>query len=332
MNSPKDGKTKKRIAIPKSLVDEILYKSAKTCCTCRIPRLPVEVHHIDQNPSNNTYDNLVVLCRNCHSDAHSKSAMSKNLTPERLTYNKKQWEKDVAERAALAMTPGANLSQAVWTFTNHQRLPQILKARGIAFNNEIFNNLLERKIIDSFGIPYQSKKPESGLTTIYDYLEYLDGHRLHYMYCEAVDDLIKSCNPIELGAIWSRTEIKNLVSPGDICFCMRGFRFKRGEIKNNAEDREVYAIADGIEIRLLANTRHMFGSSALYDSFVGNRFVAILMLVKNIDIEGNRLVIRATPLAMGAGFVPDAYQCPYPLKYGWTKFHLPHRERKATNI
>ena len=30
------------------------------------------VHHIDENSDNNTYDNLIVLCHNCHSSYHNQ--------------------------------------------------------------------------------------------------------------------------------------------------------------------------------------------------------------------------------------------------------------------
>lgn len=311
---------KTRKAFPIKLENEVLYKSARTCCVCRIPRKPVEIHHIDQDPSNNVYENLVSICRNCHDEAHTTHTMSKNLTPARLKDAKEKWEKEVAERSSSAMTAKSNLSQAVWTFLNHQRLPHVMKAFGVTFEPSMHSFLLSRGAIDPIGIPIlKAKNSSNSLVTIYDRLEFDDSHRLHYLYSEAIDDLIEKSNPIELGAIWTRTEIKSLVSPGDICFCMRGFRFKRGEIHDQEEDRIVYAKAKGIEVRLMANTRHMFGSSALYDSFAGHRFAAILMMVKNVAIEDGVLVIRATPLAMGAGFVPSEYKSPYPLKYGWAQ-------------
>ncbi len=309
---------KTRKAFPVKLENKILYKSARTCCICRVPRKPVEIHHIDQDPSNNVENNLVAICRNCHDEAHTTHTMSKNLTSKRLEDSKIKWEKEVAYRSASAMTSKSNLAQAVWTYLNHQRLPHVMKVFGVSFESEMCLFLQSRGVIDTVGIPVFSKKNSTKrLITIYDRLEYDDSHRLHYLYSEAIDDLIETSKPIELGAIWTKTEIKNLVSPGNICFCMRGFRFRRGEVDNNEEDRTVYARAKGIEIRLMANTRHMFGSSALYDSFVGNRFAAILMMVKNISNEKGILIISATPLAMGAGFVSDYYNTPYLMKYGW---------------
>ncbi|XVO86527.1 HNH endonuclease signature motif containing protein [Pseudomonas palleroniana] len=306
---------KTRKPFSKKIENILLYKSARTCCVCRVPKRPVEIHHIDEDPSNNNEENLVVICANCHDEAHTIHKLSKNLTPERLRDTKKKWEDEVSKRASHAMTSQANLNQAVWTYINHQRLPQIMKAHGIKFDETLHSILIATGVTDKIGIPILKKKKESRfLTTIYDRLEYDEAHRLHHMYCEAIDDLIEASNPIELGAIWSKTEIKDLIAPGTICFCMRGFRFQRGDTIENEEDRVIYAKAKNIEIRFSANTRHMFGSSALYDSFVGHRFIAALIIVKNVDTEDGVLVIRATPLAMGAGFVTSAYDTPYAMK------------------
>lgn len=54
-----------------------------------------------------------------------------------------------------------------------------------------------------------------------------------------------------------------------------------------------------IKIELMANTRHMFGSSALYDSFSGRRTIAALFFVKSIDREDDLLIIRGTPSGDG---------------------------------
>ena len=312
---------KRKEDISTKLVNIVLYKSARTCCVCRIPGNPVEIHHINFNSSNNVESNLVAICRNCHDEAHRPHTMSRSLSPGRLKDTKKKWEKEVEIRSSVAMTSKANLSQAVWTFINHQRLPQVMKAFRVDFESKRVSFLEARGVVDSVGLPIFSKPspPSKTHVTIYDRMDWDDSQQLHYLYSEAIDDLIEASHPIEIGAIWSKTEIKDIVSPGDICFCMRGFRFRSGENHNQEEDRLVYASARGVKIRLFANTRHMYGSSALYDSFSGHRFAAVLMMVKNITNEDGFLVIRATPLAMGAGFVPSFYKTPYPLKYGWAK-------------
>lgn len=58
-----------RLPIPDDLAPKVMFASDRTCCVCREPRRKAKIHHIDQDPSNNTFDNLAVLCDDCHSDA-----------------------------------------------------------------------------------------------------------------------------------------------------------------------------------------------------------------------------------------------------------------------
>ncbi len=111
-----------------------------------------------------------------------------------------------------------------------------------------------------------------------------------------------------------------MINHGDIIFCLKGFYFKTTNIYEKEEDRLVYSHSKGIELRFSINTRHMYGNSSLYNTFTGHRFVACLLLVKNIGSENKKLVLDCTPIALGAGFVPNEYKTPYKLKYGWNTF------------
>ncbi|WP_409268704.1 HNH endonuclease signature motif containing protein [Massilia sp. BHUDP2] len=316
-----------RHPVSNALRFEVLYEAARTCCVCRIPGLPVEIHHIDQDPSNNSIDNLVVICRNCHDEAHTKHSMSQNLTASQLKHAKKKWGNEVSRRSASAMLPGSNLRQAMWTYINHEKLPRLMKSHNVKFDSWAFENLYERKLIDKNGVPiFQREAPGSWLATIYDRFAWDASQQIHNMYMTAVDDLILATNPLELGALWSRTGFKNLVKPGSLCFAIRGFKFRSAEVIDREENRLVHARANGIEVRFYANTRHMFGSSALHTNFVGSSFAAVLLLAKRIEIEEGKLVLHATPMAMGAGFLPSAYQSPHKLRYGWASNQRAERD------
>lgn len=315
---------KVRQVIPRALEATLLYKSAKACCVCRTPGLPIQIHHIDQNPSNNIEINLVVLCANCHDDAHTKRNLSKNLTPSRLLQFKKRWEADVLSRSSRAMLPSSNLSQAMWTFVNHQKIIPVMNSYGVKFDTEKLKLLISMGVVDKTGIPIfrlpkKSPRYPGELLTIYDRFDWDDSMRLHDLYIDAVDRIILKANPIELGAAWTKTDIRSIIQPGSICFCMRGHIFKRGQLIDGEEDRLAYARSKNIEIQFHAHTRHMYGTSALYGNFVGSKFTASLIHVKEIISENGDLIVRATPLSMGAGFVSSAYDSPRPLRYGWAR-------------
>ena len=80
---------KTRTPIPEDLKSDILSKSNNRCCICQTPF--IHFHHIDEDPSNNIFDNIAPLCPNCHSQAHSHSALTVNLTPSRLKAVRDRW-------------------------------------------------------------------------------------------------------------------------------------------------------------------------------------------------------------------------------------------------
>lgn len=99
---------KNRVDVPESTLAELLSRSNNRCCVCQTPF--VVVHHVDNDPSNNDADNLAPLCPNCHSQAHSKGGMHRNLTQDRIKRMRDIWysycdqrqETDAAEPRAVA--------------------------------------------------------------------------------------------------------------------------------------------------------------------------------------------------------------------------------------
>jgi len=69
-----------RVKISTGLSDVLLFECNRTCCVCETPGKTIQIHHIDEASSNNNYDNLIVLCLECHSDAHTEKAFGRNWT------------------------------------------------------------------------------------------------------------------------------------------------------------------------------------------------------------------------------------------------------------
>lgn len=90
---------KERRPIPGALKDKLMAASRHTCCICHAQRLPVEKHHINGNPADNAWDNLAVLCRNCHGLVTAKGNLGSNYAPGEVLRYKKLWEKRCAEAA-----------------------------------------------------------------------------------------------------------------------------------------------------------------------------------------------------------------------------------------
>lgn len=62
-NSKSNGK--RRTPIKQSVKREIFERAGNSCQHCG-HTFGLEIHHIDENPSNNSKENLVILCANCH--------------------------------------------------------------------------------------------------------------------------------------------------------------------------------------------------------------------------------------------------------------------------
>ena len=86
------------------LFNQVLFESDRTCCVCRFPDRPVQIHHIDGNHDNNERSNLAVVCDICHKEAHTKVPFSQNLNPELVRLYDKSWRSICATR----LLPGSD--------------------------------------------------------------------------------------------------------------------------------------------------------------------------------------------------------------------------------
>ena len=83
--------TERRSRLPKKLSNKLLVEANHTCTICGRPG--VQIHHIDGNSSNNSEDNLIVLCLKHHDEAERSKAgrgLSANLTPDQLREYKRR--------------------------------------------------------------------------------------------------------------------------------------------------------------------------------------------------------------------------------------------------
>jgi hypothetical protein len=89
--------SKSRPSIPDEILDNLLYKSRRTCCICREKEKSIIIHHLIEwhESRSHSEDNLVVLCLYHHDEAHTKKELSLNLTPERIKNAKIKWEAEI---------------------------------------------------------------------------------------------------------------------------------------------------------------------------------------------------------------------------------------------
>jgi len=73
----------RRPKVPHSVRVEVLVANRHTCCRCRREKA-VQLHHIDNNPRNNSSDNLAVLCLDCHSRVTGTEGLGTRFSPEEV--------------------------------------------------------------------------------------------------------------------------------------------------------------------------------------------------------------------------------------------------------
>jgi len=67
------------VNIPPNHYKKLARKNLRwECWTCGTKR-NLEIHHIDGNHENNTLDNLMVLCRNCHIRRHRRMRLDEKV-------------------------------------------------------------------------------------------------------------------------------------------------------------------------------------------------------------------------------------------------------------
>jgi hypothetical protein len=84
----------KRKKIPTNTLQRLVEECDWKCCVCWDYRKesPVVIHHIERHSStsDDSYENLVILCLNHHATAHSKWEISRHPLPPELIRAKKR--------------------------------------------------------------------------------------------------------------------------------------------------------------------------------------------------------------------------------------------------
>lgn len=89
---------KERIPIPADVAAELEYRADRTCCVCREPRRPTQIHHIDDDPSNNNPENLAVLCLDHHHETQVSGGFARKLDAAQVRRYRDEWHRVVEDR------------------------------------------------------------------------------------------------------------------------------------------------------------------------------------------------------------------------------------------
>jgi hypothetical protein len=79
-----------------------MFSSDRTCCICRERGKATQIHHIDDDPSNNSINNLALLCLECHNDTQVKGGFGRKLNSSLVTEYRDDWINRVSIRRKTA--------------------------------------------------------------------------------------------------------------------------------------------------------------------------------------------------------------------------------------
>ncbi len=105
---------RKKEAVSTTLAARVLFHADRVCCVCRIRGKPVQIHHIDGDPSNNAVENLAVLCLDCHRDTQIQGGFDRKLDADQVVLYRDDWHRLVArQRAAYGAVADASSPEHV---------------------------------------------------------------------------------------------------------------------------------------------------------------------------------------------------------------------------
>lgn len=132
----KNIQSESRPPIDSATLDELLFESRFCCCVCRDPSKPIVLHHIEPWEKSHSHkkENLVVLCPNHHSEAHTKHDLTLTLTPERLRSIKAQWLQEVQMLDRNTICSLSDKNFACWDFFNLNRIFELSSRLDIHYD------------------------------------------------------------------------------------------------------------------------------------------------------------------------------------------------------
>jgi hypothetical protein len=89
---------KDRIEVPKDIAATLEFRSDRTCCICHERGRPIQIHHIDEDPSNNDINNLAVLCLLCHNETQIRGGFGRKLDAPQVIKYRDDWIARVQKR------------------------------------------------------------------------------------------------------------------------------------------------------------------------------------------------------------------------------------------
>jgi len=288
----------RRPPIPEKTLYDLLYHSSHICCVCHDPERGVIVHHIEPWAKSGSHDeqNLAVLCPLCHDKAHTKSSLTRGLTPSHVRHHKNEWQKKVSRDAAKALFKARphSISGGFWDYFNRQRLLDC--ANGLNINLAAIPGC--NTLLPNDGGLLDRTFRWAGTVRCGTNNEYSFFSSLLRTVCEQRDW-------IDLDRIWTRSQVRSLLMPNTLIALTGNHRFRMGGGPDHGpgQVRTGYLRRKGIRLEFSFDPWECTSSSSYTHHLRGQWLCTSLGFVRSVTQPDGRLQINSTCLAIGTGFM-----------------------------
>lgn len=264
--------------------------------------------------ADNSYENLILLCPNHHTLVDKASA---DHPAELLHTWKQDWEAEVMRRLMqrVSITGGDGLEMRLWTYFNFDLILSLYQSRcpdGLALGP--LPDLQADGIVNRDGFPLRRDNARKTPRTVFDSWSQDKAYELQRFYSGMIEQIIHEGPPIDLDEVWGIRKLHGLLYPTALAFINRACRFKTIPGAGEDEHRSVRCRAKGVEISFQINTWNVYSNSSLTLHFRGYSRIAALLLIRSIERPRQKgrvkLIIKATPLALGTGFASSHDRTP----------------------
>lgn len=308
----------RRPPIDADVVTRLMHECRRVCCVCREQGKSLVLHHTREWAKSRRHDEeyLVVLCANCHGEAHTKRELGRNLTAEELLRHRSLWAAKVAEsEAKILFDTDANrdiLGQPpVWDYFNHRRIARIATDLGIDPNSlPTFRRIAHSAPVDALGAidwPRVTGGSASRAHYLYDGdIRNADG--VYSYFAELLAAVVEKSQWIDLASVWTPSKLKAVASPGRVAVLTAGFRFKSNKTMLSVgpgQEREGYYKKENIRLHFTFDGWETTSTSSRGNLSRIWRATAVCV-VRSVATEGSTTHLAATCLGIGTGFGPYA--------------------------
>ena len=293
-----------------------MHECRRICCVCREKDKSLVLHHTREWAKSHNHDEelLVVICVNCHGEAHTKRELGRNLTPEELLKHRTLWATDVAALDARALFDADENRNALgmaplWDYFNHRRISRA--AAELSINPKAlpsFARIAGKAPLDELGaIDWPTVHSGSASHAHYMYdgdIRNADG--VYTYFADLLTLVVSKSKWIDLGSIWAPTKLKAVAEPGRVGILTAGFRFKSAKTMLSVgpgQDREGYYQKEKIRLHFTFDGWETTSTSSRAMLSRIWRATAVC-IIRSVDTEGPLTNIKATCLGIGTGFGP----------------------------